>query len=199
MTGYMTEAKIASCRSSLTVCARIDPKREITEYYAEESSYPDSTVFNPQWDAVNLGFAYNDLTFVIYEYYERLGVEYVERPKIVNGFLTLKMRPLGESEISHLGFYFHPLPSPDTETRGGEEPTLPQRPILRVFEPAPPGNSHRMPDERARVAERWTVVDGTVTVVADVSEAFSELGAYRMLVWSSGDDPVPLTPEKGSL
>ena len=194
--GYFSETALSSCRSPSTICERVDPEREIEDYYDrrlqnDTSSELNSTIFSPVWDAVSVGVAYTDLTFILYELYERDGIEYVEEPTITNGYLTFKARAGGDPGFTRLIFYYHPLPSPGTGPATTES-VHSREPAFRVVEPPLPGHFIQLPDSQTHVADRWVTCYEQVSVVADVSELIGEPGVYEMIMWSSADEPVPL-------
>ena len=181
----------------MVICDHVNPEEEIEGYYERAtfegvSSGSTKAILEPKWDTVSIGIAYADWTFVLYEYFERSGVDYIEKPKIESGYLTLEIKPTEETSISQLSFYFYPLPTPKTPDQL-EALTKPQKSTFRVVKPPPPGYWLELENARARVAERWEVDDGVLVLAADISDLISKVGVYQMTVWSDEEDPLPLS------
>ena len=82
--GYFTKQDLTECRSGNVICQQVDPRSEIEKFFDEQvlSSTIDETskILGRHWDSVNIGVAHHDLTFGIYVFYERNGIEYIEAP-----------------------------------------------------------------------------------------------------------------------
>ena len=194
ISGYLTERDLASCMLGTTICDRVDVKQEIETYFNRQlSSTPSEDhplILSPRWDSVSIGVAHHDFTFVIYVLYERTGVEFVELPLIVDGYLTFAVRPLTEVKVSRLDFYSFTLPSPDSQPED-QDMAAQQQPLFSIFNPPPPGVWFRLPNTGSRVADAWTFNGDTLAVTADISESIQEEGVYQMVVWADSDE-VPL-------
>ena len=189
--GYLTEPVLANCRAGRTICERISPSPEVRSFFDQEisSTASDSTpaILDTLWDSISIGVAHNDFTFVIYVLYERTGVEYIELPRIVDGYLTFAVRPLNEGNLSRLDFYYHPLPSRTVQSEG-QDIAAPRQRMFSIFDPPPPGTWFQLPDRRSRVADSWAFDGDTLTVAAGTSESIQEEGVYEMVLWSDGDE-----------
>ena len=208
--GTVSAKELARCKDPLVYCVPSDPREAIRDSQWDmvyDDAHADwghrETILNPDYDTVNIGIAHNEFGTTFFQHFEYVGVEYLEEPSIRNGSLRFRAKPLGDQRIARISVYYDPLPEPKTVreleslhsycTGGGFTDECDNvKSIFSVLMPPAEGYHYDDLADSKIVAEKWQILDGTVEVVANVSEVVSRPGVYTLTLWSDADEPRPL-------
>ena len=141
-------------------------------------------LLSPRWSALHLGIAYTDLTFVIIEYVERHGLDYLQEPTISGGFLSLEVIPRSERNIRQIQVYRHQLMS-DVPNQDRESGTV----VLGIFEPPGASESVELPNDISVVADYWADDGESVEIALALEGLLPGPGVYEFVIWTEQDIP----------
>ena len=186
--GYWPESSVIECASRRVICKRVAPESDMANYIGkrlnEDMANGGEGLLSPAWSALHLGFALADWTFVIVEYLERQGLEYVREPTISGGFLSLEVIPKFELRLELIQVYRHQLLS-DVPN----QPRISEKKVLAIFEPPQPDHRVALPDDISVVADYWANNGESVEIAVALEGRLPGTGDYEIVIWTEQDIP----------